>query len=129
MNGDVVFYPAILQDVIMLKRSCMVVNRAPVSIEEVKYRTNKEGKILEVSKEVKNAEGEAIGVNFFHKNDLPILVGNLIKCDSHDYFEKAIQLSISQGVNVWASCIDSGLSIEIDFAEDLARANQMLSNW
>jgi choline kinase len=129
MNGDVVFYPDVLQDVISSKRSCMAVNVGPVGDEEVKYRTNKEGRILEVSKEVKTPEGEAIGINYFHKNDISALIKNLAKCNAHDYFEKAIEFSIGEGVNVWAAPIDSGLSVEIDFVEDLARANQILKRW
>ena len=129
LNGDIVFYPDVLQNVLATERSCMAVNVGPVGDEEVKYRTNPEGRILEVSKEVKTPEGEAIGINFFHKNDLPVLIKNLAKCNVNDYFEKAIEFSINDGINVWAEPIDSGLSVEIDFAEDLARANNMLTHW
>lgn len=126
LNGDVIFRPDILEK---LNRTCMVVNRTEVGEEEVKYRTDAQGKILEVSKQVKIPEGEALGINFFKKNDLPMLKKQLEACKPMDYFEKGIEKAIQVGVNVWCVPVEVNDCTEIDFPEDLIRANQLLHSW
>ena len=64
MNGDVVFHPTILKRLLNFGQTAMLVNSGEVGEEEVKYRTDQYGKILEVSKEVQDAQGEALGINF-----------------------------------------------------------------
>lgn len=129
MNGDVVFHPHVLEAILASKKSSMVVNIGPVGDEEVKYRTNPKGKILEVSKTVAHPQGEALGLNFFTRRDLSALKLNLEKCQSQDYFEKAIEMCIEQGVSVSSVPVDSTECTEIDFPEDLDKANQLLKLW
>lgn len=129
INGDVVFHPKVLEAVLADKKSSMVVNVGPVGDEEVKYRANAQGKILEVSKQVANPQGEALGLNYFLKKDLPTLIKNLARCADNDYFEKAIELSIEDGLDVWSIPVDSSHCTEIDFPEDLERANLLLDQW
>lgn len=129
MNGDVVFHPSVLDAIVNSDDSAMIVNAGPVADEEVKYRTDGHQRILEVSKEVKGSEGEALGINLFKVRDLPILKKCLSRCDDQDYFEKGIQWSIEEGVYVRAVPIASSLCTEIDFPEDLERANKMIESW
>jgi len=129
LNGDVVFHPSSLQKIMGSPTSCMLVNCTVVGEEEVKYRTDGHQRILEVSKSVKNAEGEALGINYFKQNDLAILKAELTACQSQDYFEKAIEGAVNQGTEVRAIPIDKNLCIEIDFYEDLVRANALLKEW
>lgn len=129
INGDVVFHPAVLQAILKTNKNSMVVNVGPVGDEEVKYRTDSKGKILEVSKEVQKSEGEALGLNFFTVKDLAVLKKNLIKCNDNDYFEKAIELCIEEGLDVWSTPVPQSYCIEIDFHEDLITANQKLTEW
>lgn len=129
LNGDVIFDHSIIKQLLKGDRTSMVVNRTAVAEEEVKYRADEKGRILQVSKEVQSPQGEALGINLFKKEDLPLLKKNLALCQSTDYFEKGIELGIQQGQTVWTTCIDVSQCMEIDFPEDLLRANQMLRKW
>lgn len=129
INGDVVFHPDILQKLLSAKDSTMVVNIGVVGEEEVKYRTDLNGNIVEVSKEVVEAEGEALGINLFKAKDLKILKRNLEFCAPNDYFEKAIEFCIQQGVVVQALPVEYSQCTEVDFPEDLERANHLIQEW
>lgn len=125
MNGDVVFHPRVLEQVFQAQRTGMVVNSAVVGEEEVKYRADTHGHILEVSKQMSNPQGEALGINFFTKEDLPVLKKNLELCQRSDYFEKAIEMGIQhQHQVVWKIPVEAADCVEIDFPEDLEKANR-----
>lgn len=127
LNGDVVFHPDILKAILTAPlKNRMVVNSSPVGEEEVKYRTNSKGEIIQVSKQVEQPEGEALGINLFMQASLPILKSKLELCQNDDYFEKAIELSLKDGVRVWAVPIDPLPCVEIDFPEDLKKANELI---
>jgi len=129
INGDVVFNPFILEKILKADRSSMIVNVSDVDDEGVKYWTNDEGQILEVSKEVKQPYGEALGINFFIKEELPALKKNLEQCKKNDYFEKAIEMCIQQGIAVWSIPVKGSDCTEVDFPEDLKKANELLKLW
>ena len=129
INGDVVFHPSVLPKMLEFNRTCMLTNLCIVGEEEVKYRTDSHGRILEVSKQVENAQGEALGLNLFKAKDLELLKQELSLCKDSDYFEKAIETGIQKGLHVWSCAIDSSLCTEVDFPEDLTRANQMIKSW
>lgn len=126
LNGDVVFDHRVLHQVINCPRSCMAVNTASVGEEEVKYRTTPDGSIAAVSKTVSGALGEAVGINKVLAADLPVLVRCLEECADTDYFERAIELSISRGVRFDPVDVADLACTEIDFAADLERANAQL---
>lgn len=129
LNGDVVFHPSVLDAALAAGKTSMVVNKGPVGEEEVKYRTNPEGIMLEVSKVVKNPEGEALGINFCSRSDLPLLRKKLAACAPRDYFERAIEMGIENGMKVWSVPVPHDHCIEIDFAADLDNANRLLKSW
>ncbi|MGZ3633161.1 MAG: phosphocholine cytidylyltransferase family protein [Parachlamydiaceae bacterium] len=129
INGDVVFHPEILGKVVSLKRNSMVVTVGDVGEEEVKYISDASGKIKEVSKTVKHGQGEAVGINFFTADSLPILQEQLEACHDNDYFEKAIEKSIKKGLNVWTCPVERTLCTEIDFPEDLIHAQKLMETW
>lgn len=129
VNGDVVFHPSILDQILALNKTCMVVNVGSVGEEEVKYRTDRQGYILEVSKEIAQAQGEALGINYFKKTDLAALREGLERCADRDYFEKGVEWAIQQGTKVLSLPIESNLCTEVDFPEDLKRANAMIKSW
>jgi choline kinase len=129
LNGDVLFHPSILSQLIGFDRTCMVVNVGPVDEEEVKYRTNPQGHITAVSKTITPAQGEALGINFFKRSDLPPLMEGLERCADQDYFEKGVEWAIQAGTAVWGLPVANGLCTEIDFPEDLTVANAMLNSW
>lgn len=129
INGDVLFHPSILRELIAFNRTSMVVNEGPVAEEEVKYCTDAQGRITQVSKSVVKAKGEALGINLFKRADLPALKKGLERCADSDYFEKGVEWSIENGTAVWSLPVAQGLCTEVDFPEDLERANQMLQSW
>jgi len=127
MNGDVVFDPEALVragDLVAADRSFVCVNTAKVSDEEVKYTTDARGFIQELSKTVVGGQGEAVGINFISRADKPALIRQLQRVDDQDYFERGLELAIEQdGVKVTPVDISDLYAVEIDFAEDLERAN------
>ena len=128
LNGDVVFDSELLEVIkqeIAKKESFVSVNHSRVAEEEVKY-TLKEGFVHELSKQVKNGLGEAVGINFISQKDLPVLVSQLENCDDNDYFERGIELAIqNDGIKVKAVDISQFRCMEIDFKEDLDQANNL----
>lgn len=132
MNGDVVFHPEVLQRVTPLMekgQSFVCVNTANTAEEEVKYTVNEDGKIALLSKQVPVADalGEAVGINYIAPADKATLIKRLIEVDEQDYFERGLEIAISDdGILVEPVDISDLYAVEVDFAEDLERANQVL---
>jgi choline kinase len=129
LNGDVVFDPQVLVRVteqINSNQSFVVVNQSKVSDEEVKYTLDDAGYIRELSKQVVGGLGEAVGINFVAAGDKAALIKRLLEVDDQDYFERGIELAIdSDGLRFKAIDISDLYAVEIDFAEDLDRANEL----
>jgi len=127
MNGDVVFDPEALRRAAKLvsrDQSFVTVNTAKVSDEEVKYTTDAEGFIKELSKTVKGGLGEAVGINYISSHQKAALVRQLARVADQDYFERGLELAIEQdGVRIEPVDISDLYAVEVDFAEDLERAN------
>ncbi|MET0724913.1 MAG: phosphocholine cytidylyltransferase family protein [Leifsonia sp.] len=130
MNGDVVFDPRILDRAAMWitrDQSFVTVNHAKVSDEEVKYTMSAEGYIKELSKTVKGGLGEAVGINYISSHDKAALIRHLTKVNDQDYFERGIELAIEKDrMLVEPIDISDLYAVEIDFAEDLERANHFV---
>ena len=127
LNGDVVFDPEALEraaKMVATEQSFVSVNTAKVSDEEVKYTVDTEGYINELSKTVKGGLGEAVGINYVSPDDKAALLRQLGRVDDKDYFERGIELAIEQDRLRFEPVDISDLyAVEIDFAEDLERAN------
>lgn len=126
LNGDVVFEKKLLESIIECPQSCMAVNTNSVGEEEIKYNINQDGTLKDVSKSVSPALGEAVGINKIISADLTLLRKKLIECNNQDYFEKAIELSIKDGLKIIPTDISDFLCMEIDFQDDLSNINSML---
>lgn len=130
MNGDVVFDPTVLERVrplIEADESFICVNTAVVGEEEVKYTVDSDGFVKDLSKTVQNALGEAVGINFIADRDKSRLITWLAACADGDYFERGIELMIqNEDVKVAPYDIKDLFAVEVDFEEDLSRANQHL---
>lgn len=127
MNGDVVFDPRVLGRAIELierDQSFVSVNTAKVSDEEVKYTVTAEGFIKELSKTVRGGQGEAVGINYISSRDKRAFIAQLRRVDDQDYFERGLELAITEnGVLIEPLDISDFYAVEVDFAEDLERAN------
>ena len=126
INGDVVFDPKVLVPILNSKESCMLVNTETVSEEEVKYNLNNNGTIKQVSKDIKDGIGEAVGINKITKNYIKNYIEALNKCSDQDYFEYGIELLIQKNIPIYPIDISSTLCMEIDFKEDLELINKKL---
>ena len=127
MNGDVVFDPEALERAAKLvarDQSFVSVNTSKVSDEEVKYTVDSDGFINELSKTVSGGLGEAVGINFISRDDKAVLQRHLKRVDDQDYFERGIELAIEHdNVRIEPVDISDLYAVEVDFAEDLERAN------
>ncbi|WP_198950825.1 NTP transferase domain-containing protein [Kineosporia sp. A_224] len=128
MNGDVVFDPAILdalRPAVAADRTAVCVNTATTADEEVKYTVDDRGLVAELSKTVRGrALGEAIGINYVAGRDKATLVRHLAACDEQDYFERGLETAIAvDGLEVSPVDITAHFAVEVDFPDDLERAN------
>jgi choline kinase len=127
MNGDVVFDPEVLrrlQPYVDEGRSAIAVNTAVTAEEEVKYTVDADGFVNGLSKSVTGALGESVGINVVSGADKAALVARLAECTEQDYFERGIELAIEKdGLRVVPVDISDLFAVEVDFEEDLARAN------
>lgn len=128
MNGDVVFENSVFKRILELinkDQSFVSVNTSQVGEEEVKYTLGNSGFINNLSKVVKNGLGEAVGINFISGKDKNLLIARLEECADSDYFERGIELAIEKdGIAVLPIDISDLFAVEVDFQEDLDRANR-----
>jgi choline kinase len=131
MNGDVVFDPRVLpliKEQIEVGGNFVCVNTDSVAEEEVKYTLDAAGNIDQLSKQVVNALGEAVGINYVCAEDKPALIRRLEEADEQDYFERGIELAIEKdGFQVRPLDLSAYKIVEVDFDEDLTRANTFVS--
>ena len=131
LNGDVVFDPEVLKRVtpeIEADHSFVVVNTAKVSDEEVKYTLDGSGFINQLSKTVVGGLGEAVGINHVSAADKAALIKRLEEVGDQDYFERGIEVGIEKdALRFKAIDISDLYAIEVDFDEDLQRANELFN--
>jgi choline kinase len=130
MNGDVVFDPAVLERAKSLMEagtSFICVNTSATAEEEVKYTVDADGYVALLSKTVENALGESVGINYISATDRANLIAGLEACADTDYFERGIEIAIEKvGMKVVPLDISDLFAVEVDFEDDLARANTHL---
>lgn len=130
MNGDVVFDPAVLERAKPLMdagTSFICVNTSATAEEEVKYTVDADGYVALLSKTVENALGESVGINYISASDRANLIAGLEACADTDYFERGIEIAIEKvGMKVVPLDISDLFAVEVDFEDDLARANTHL---
>lgn len=128
LNGDVVFDPKALARVaekVKNEESFVCVNTSAVAEEEVKYTVDDAGNIKELSKVVKDGLGEAVGINFISKHDKARVITELENCADNDYFERGLEMAIEKyDIKIKPVDISDLFAVEIDFPEDLERANK-----
>lgn len=130
MNGDVVFDARVLERVknrIVGEKSFVCVNTATVGEEEIKYTVDTKGNIKLLSKQVKEALGEAVGINFISKGDKAAVIKELTSCADNEYFERGLELAIEHSkIEIEPVDISDLFAVEVDFQADLDRANSQL---
>ena len=130
LNGDVVFDPRVLERVqsrMREEKSFICVNTSATSDEEIKYTVDSNGNISSLSKQVVNALGEAVGINFIGKGEKAAVIKHLEECADNDYFERGLELAIEKaGIKLEPVDISDLFAVEVDFQADLERANKGL---
>ncbi|MFY8023042.1 MAG: NTP transferase domain-containing protein [Candidatus Nanopelagicaceae bacterium] len=128
LNGDVVFDARVLERIaerIRSEKSFVCVNTSATAEEEVKYTVDGKGNINALSKQVKNALGEAVGINFISTHHKNAAIKYLEQCADNDYFERGLELAIENvGIEIEPVDISDLFAVEVDFQADLDRANQ-----
>jgi choline kinase len=132
MNGDVVFEPGLLGALaphLETGDNVVCVNHARVGEEEVKYSVDGEGWVRALSKTVPDPLGEAVGINVVSAADKLVLARHLEQASDTDYFERAIETAIESGeIKMRPLDISDYACIEVDFDEDLDRANELFAD-
>jgi choline kinase len=127
LNGDVVFDSRVLErvaDRMRSESSFVCVNTSATAEEEVKYTVDAKGHINALSKQVQNALGEAVGINFISKHHKASVIKYLEECADNDYFERGLELAIENaGIEIEPVDISDLFAVEVDFQADLDRAN------
>jgi CDP-glycerol glycerophosphotransferase len=119
----------LIQEHVESGRSFVCVNTDSVAEEEVKYTLDHDGYIAELSKGVVGGLGEAVGINFIGADDKATLIERLAEVDDQDYFERGLELAIEKdGLRVEALDISQFHIVEVDFDEDLTRANEFVGD-
>ena len=130
LNGDVVFDPRVLERVqsrMREEKSFVCVNTSATSDEEIKYTVDSNGNINSLSKQVVNALGEAVGINFIGKGEKAAVINHLEECADNDYFERGLELAIEKaGIKLEPVDISDLFAVEVDVQADLERANKGL---
>ena len=128
LNGDVIFDEDVMQRMLdNADHPIVAVNTARTAEEEVKYTTNDENKIIQLSKQVTQAEGEALGINLITREYMGEFKQHLEKVDENDYFERAMETMIESIGPIFSPVDVSDLAcIEVDFEEDLSDALKQL---
>lgn len=129
MNGDVFFDGEILISLRNSVISTCLVKESICGDEEIKYTLDKDGFIQKLSKEVKDARGEAIGINLIKKEDLVLFKKALQKVNDDDYFEKALEnLTLAKKLKLGVVNIGNSFAEDIDFPEDLEKVKQYIQS-
>ena len=133
LDSDILFDKKILELLINSKYpNCLALRTDhQLSEEEIKVRLNEDKSIAEISKtvELRHAVGESIGIEKFSAKfaeqlfqilDRKILKENQVKI----FYEAAFQDAINSGEKIFAVDIGDLKCIELDFAEDIERAER-----
>ncbi len=135
-DADVVFEEEILRKLISSPHeTALCIDRnINLEAEEVKARTDSEGKVLEVGKKLDphTASGESIGIEKISKSAAKILYAELERLMQNkenwqEYYDDSYTTLVNQGVPFAAVDITGLKWVEIDTHEDYQKALEMFS--
>ena len=137
MDSDIVFDGQIIAKLCSSAyKNCLALKRHDVSDEEIKVRTDLNGRILEISKEVNPSEsaGESVGIEIFSRELLPELFSVIdrkvtIEKNVNQFYEAAFQELINSNHDIYTVDITEYFCMEIDTAEDLKIASESIMKY
>ncbi len=136
MDSDIIFEQEIITKLLDSGfDNCLALKKHEVHDEEIKLKVDDTGRILEIGKEVvpREAIGESIGIEKFSAK----LVETLFKQLDHMmlsekkvnvFYEAAFQELIDAGEQIYIVDVTANLCMEIDTAQDLESANNLISD-
>jgi choline kinase len=135
MDSDIVFDRQIIAKLISSGyKNCLAMKRHAVLDEEIKVRTNQNGRVLEISKEVNpsDAAGESVGIEIFDRELLSELFRVIdrkinIEKNVNQFYEAAFQELINNNREIYVIDITEYFCMEIDTAEDLKTAGEIFN--
>jgi choline kinase len=133
MDSDIVFDKHIISRLSTSGyKNCLALKRHRVIDEEIKVRTDKNGRVLEISKEVNPSEaaGESVGIEIFDREliaELFKVIDRKINIDKkvNQFYEAAFQELIINNHEIFIVDITEYFCMEIDTAEDLKTAGEI----
>lgn len=130
INGDVIFIETAFRHFLLSSKgdNAIAVEFKEADKEAVKFSLDDNGYIQDISKDTENGLGEAVGIYKVSKESFSKFLSFLKKCNDEDYFEKAIQMAIRQGMKFKAIDIGINQCVEVDFTKDLNQARIMIED-
>jgi len=120
MNGDVVFERKLIKRILDTSESCSLVDKKKCGEEEIKYSCYNDNYIEQISKKVKNAIGEAVGIHKLTQKKLDAFKNTLAEVHDNDYFEAALEkLTLKRELLLKTVDKEELFCTEVDFSEDL----------
>lgn len=135
LDSDIVFEQDIIGKLLSSGyENCLALKKHHVHDEEIKVKTDPQGRVLEIGKEVnlREAIGESIGIErfgvklldrLFQILDRKILVEGKV----NQFYEAAFQELIETGEEIFVVDATDYICIEVDTATDLETADRMLT--
>jgi choline kinase len=135
MDSDIIFDRKIIAELVNSRYiNCLALKRHVVGTEEIKVKADRNGRILEISKEVNPSDtiGESIGIELFNRCSLIELFNIInrkitIENKVNIFYEAAFQEIINNKGDIFIVDITPYYCIEIDTESDLETANQIMS--
>jgi len=134
LDSDIIFDSKIIEALINSGyENCLALKRHKVGDEEIKVKADNNGRVLEISKIVEPvlAIGESIGIEKFGKKSLyklfdiierKVVDENMVNI----FYEKAFEEFIQQGEDIFIVDTTDFICMEIDTAEDLNKAAEII---
>ncbi len=137
LDSDIIFDTRIIQSLKDFpSRPVLAANVHPCGEEEIKVTVDSSYKIKEISKQVhpEKAFGESIGIELFCPQSAQTLFQVLEKRMAqekrlNEFYEASFEEMIKQGNNFYACDVTHLPAMEIDFIEDLEKAQEMVKNF
>jgi choline kinase len=134
MDSDIIFDKDIIAKLLASGYdNCLALKRHNVQDEEIKVKAGKNGRVLEIGKEVKLSEaiGESIGIEKFGAGTLQKLFAILdrkIIIDKmvNQFYEAAFEELVEKGSDIFTVDTTDFICMEIDTAADLEAAGKLL---
>ncbi len=133
MDSDIVFDKRIIAKLCSSGyKSCLALKRHDVHDEEIKVRTDNNGRVLEISKEVdpSEADGESVGIELFNMElvrELFSIIDRKVNVEKNvnQFYEAAFQELINKNHDIYVVDISEYFCTEIDTIEDLKIAGEL----